>query len=281
MRNGKTNKSLKLAIAGALTLFMSNASATLISGVGAAAFASNASNCPSYCTSANGGEFTYSNDGGERTTNAYTTLNDYGYARAYSSFVDDSFLPILKVKANAGEGKKASATAWSVQNYTNTGFTTKTIDLDVNLHGSVASNAGSSSNNLEAKIAILSGTSLEWNPHFGTLVYEIAEFGGNSLIQDPLSLFISSGNNRNESATISFDIAAGESFFIVSEMNASSRNGYADAWNTLSMTFQNGSNLQAAIQTTSPTNPTSVPEPETLFLFALGLTGVALRSRKA
>lgn len=274
MKNKKTNKSLKLALAGALTLLMSNASATLISGVGAFASVGAFNYCPSYCT----GDYSGNSNGGEGITEAYAEVTDYGYGQAYSSFVDGSYLPLLRVETSAGLRKEAGATAFSVQNYTNTGLSTKTIDLNINLHGSVASNTGDADNRLSANIAILGGTALEWYPRFGTLLSEVAAHLPRI---DLANLSISDGLDVNEFTTISFDIAAGESFYIVSEIRATSKNGYADAWNTLSMSFQNGSNLQAAIQTTSPTNPTSVPEPETLFLFALGLTGVALRSRKA
>ncbi|MEJ6121342.1 hypothetical protein MT390_05585 [Vibrio sp. 2-Bac 85] len=264
-----TNKSFKFALAGALTLLVSSANASVIEGVGAYTSVGNSGYCPSYCS----GSFSSASDGGEGSTQAYSELNEYAYGQAYSSFVSESYMPLLRVETNAAFKKSSSAMAWSVQNFTNTGLETKTIDLDVNLHGSVGNNEeGYAYNYLSASIAIISGTSLQWYPSFGTLIYEIA-----SPIMSPTSIYISDGLDVNIPETISFDVAAGESFYIVSEMRAASQNGYADAWNTLSMSFKDGSDLQAAIQVA--TAPVSVPEPKTLFLLALCLLAILVKKR--
>lgn len=268
------NNSLKMAAIGACSLFASNSFAIAIEGVGTYAAVSNSSNCPSYCS---GGTYSYDRNGEEGQVESYANLSagGYGNGQAYSSFVSDSYMPLLRVETSAIAHSRTGATAFSVQNFTNTGAGTKTVDLNVNLHGSVSSNdSGYASNNLSAHIAIISGTSLEWYTDFGTLVYEI----GQPLL-NPISLFINDGFDVNVFDTLSFDINAGESFFIVSNMNASAQNGYANAWNTLSMNFTDSSNLQAALQVASTSTPVSVPEPKTVFLFALCLAGLLLRKR--
>ncbi len=258
----RTNKSIKLVLVGALSLLMANANAALIQGVGVYAGASTNSNCPSYCNGAS----TYASSGDEGVTEATAETNEYAHAKAYASFVPGSYLPLLRVETSAIEGRGAGATAYSVQNFTYIGTGTKSIELDVNLHGSVSSNSG---NSLSAGIAILSGTSLPWFPDYGSLVYE---FGYGLQMTSPEHLSIHTGDDVNTGTTITFDVNAGESFYIVSEMNANAKNGYADAWNTLSMNFRNGSNLQAALQVASPvTPPTGVPEPSSLAIFGLSL----------
>jgi len=280
MNNLKTKNSFKLILAGTLSLLLSNANAALIdiedniiSGVGAYAAASNSDNCPSFCI---GGSSQRDSSGGEGATEAEAVANSDANAHAYSGFVPGSFLPLLRVETSADLRKKGGASAFSIQNFTNIGTETKTIELDINLHGSVSDNAGGYSyNQLRADIAIIRGTSLEWYPNFSTLAYEF----GNP-IQSPTSLFINTGIDVNVLETITFNVDAGESFYIVSSMDATSNNGFSDAWNTLSMSFTDGSNLQAALQVATPQLPTGVPEPETILLFGLGLMGVFLRARK-
>lgn len=268
------NNSLKIAAISVCTLFASNTFAIAIEGVGTYAAVSNFSNCPSYCS---GGTHRYDTNGEEGQVESYVNLSadGYGNGQAYSSFVSESYMPLLRVETSAIARSRTAATAFSVQNFTNTGTGTKTVDLNVNLHGSVSSNDSSYGNNsLSAYVAIISGTSLEWYPDFGTLVYEVAQ-----PLFSPLSLFISDGFDVNIFDTISFDISAGESFFIVSNMNAYAQNGYADAWNTLSMNFTDSLNLQAALQVASTSTPVSVPEPKTAFLLALCMAGLLLRKR--
>ncbi|WP_299660507.1 hypothetical protein [uncultured Psychromonas sp.] len=266
-----TNKSFKFALAGALTLLVSSANASVIEGVGAFTAVGTAGHCPSFCTEL----FSYTSDGDEGSTQAYSELNEYAYGQAYSSFVSESYMPLLRVETNAAAYKNSLATAFSVQNFTNTGTETKTVNLDVNLHGSVSDNSSDNHNTdnyLSASIAILGGTSLDWYPNFATLVYEI----GQRLI-DPMGVYIGDGVDVNNSETVTFTVNAGESFYIVSEMRAKSQDGYADAWNTLSMSFKDGSDLQAAIQVA--TAPVSVPEPKTLFLLALCLLAILVKKR--
>ena len=279
MKNSNIKSTFKLILVGTLSLLFSNANAAIIdtqnitiSGVGTYTSASNFSYCPSYCQG-----FSYSSDGGEGSITSSTEHNSTAHAKAYSSFVPGSFLPLLRVEASSDKQKSGRATAFSIQNYTYTGTGTKSVDINVNLHGSVGDNPeGDANNSLSAHIAIISGTSIDWYTSFSTLVTEIA-----FPIQPPTSLFIDDGNDINVSDTISFEVNAGESFFIVSNMFAYTKNGFSNAWNTLSMDFKNGSNLQAALQVATPQPPTGVPEPETILLFGLGLMGVFLKTRKS
>jgi len=274
MNKSTITKSLPLTVAGIMLMLAGTANASFISGIGSHTDNTTASNCPSYCTSGGGGQFSRSVNGGENTSETYSEENSFGESRAYASFIEGSYLPLLRVETSAELRKGSFANAFAAQNYTYTGSGTKTIEIDINLHGSVENNTGGYvRNQLRADFAIVTGTDLEWYPDFATLIYELAV---DNVVYNN-SLFISSGIDVNVSDTFSFDISENESFYVISSMGAASKNGYADAWNTLSMTFDDNSNLQAAIQ---GSNVAAIPEPQTFALFSLAIALMGLRLRK-
>ena len=150
--------------------------AAIISGYGAYASTSTASNCPSYCTTAGGGDFQYDNAGVEFSTTASSAENTYATTRAYSSLSGSSYLPTLKVETVAGENRGGFATAFGSQGYTYTGAEAFNFTLNYNLHGSVGANPTGSinSNSLRGDVAVLIGSGLEWYPSYATLVFEVA-----------------------------------------------------------------------------------------------------------
>ena len=238
-----------------------------MTGYGAYAGTSTASNCPSYCTSSNGGEFAYDSAGGELIDSAYATEITYGNTQAYAALNGSSYLPTLKVQTSADYRKGSGAHAYAMQSYSYTGSDATTIDLDLNLHGSVGDNSGNqyASNTLRADIAVFIGDSLEWSTDLATLYYEIA-YG---MEKDMTSLFINDGNDVNEGGNLSFDLEPGQHFFIVASMEANSKNGFVDAWNTLSLNFEDDTGLVAA---SAGNVPVDVPEPASLGIFALALS---------
>ena len=244
------------------------ANAAIIDGYGVSAGASTASNCPSYCTSAGGGDFQNDNDGGEFSASAYAFENSYAEGEAYAALNGMTYLPTLKVQASSDAGRQGRSTAFGIQGFTYSGAAT-TINLDFNLHGSVGDNpSGYSYNVLEARVAVLKGSQLDYYADFGTLVYEVA-FDLDKLGIE--SVFINDGINIDAPGFISFDIADGEDFYVVAELSAVGQNGYADAWNTLTLEFDDATGLQAA---------SVVPVPAAVWLFGsglLGLVGVARR----
>ena len=257
------NKSL-LVTALLSASFSFNASAAITTGWGTYASTNTASNCPSYC--GGGGDFQYDSMGDEFITASSAEENAYANAKAYASLSGSSYLPTLKVEASAAQGKGGSASAFAVQGFSYTGAATSTITLNVNLHGSVGDAAsGYSNNTLRGDIAIFIGEGLEWYPHFSTLVYEVAysapvENAGTE------SLFITNGNDVNTAVSMSFDLNAGDSFYVVSLMAANSKNGFVDGWNTMTMDFNDASQLQAVSQ---------VPVPNAAWLFGSALVALA------
>lgn len=250
--------------------FSFNANAAITTGWGTYAGTSTASRCPSYC--GGGGDFQYDSMGGEFLAESSAEENSYANAKAYASLSGSSYLPTLKVATSAALGKGGGASAFATQGFTYTGTGNSTITLDINLHGSVGKNSqsGYNRNQLRGDVAVFIGEGLEWYPDFATLVYEVAYSAPVTRVGLE-SLFISSGNDINETASISFDLQAGDTFYVVSSMDANSKNGFVDGWNTMTMGFDDASQLQAVSQ---------VPVPAAAWLFGSALLGLASIGRK-
>lgn len=256
----------------AVAMASATTKAAIVTGFGTHASAGTASNCPSFCTSAGGGDFQSNSAGGEFSTFAFAEEMSYGLGRAQAAFSGASYLPELKVLASAEEGRRGEGTAFGVQGYTYTG-PAKNLTLNISLDGSITDNpSGYTNNTLGASIAVLKGSSLDWFPDFATLVFEVA--GETTTQAGVVQMFLSNpGLNQSTTDSISFDIDSGEEFYVVTEMTATGQNGIADAWSTLTVTFDDDSGLTPAI----------VPEPPAIACFTTAclLMLVYTRRRKA
>jgi len=271
----KATTALLLGLAASSPLTSQSA---IISGYGAYASTSTASNCSSGCSTANGGDFQYNRAGVEFGTIASSTETSYATANAYSSLTGSTYLPELRVETIADAGRGGVATAFGVQGYTYTGSDPFMFTLDYNLHGSVGANPTGSINNngLRADVAILIGNNLEWYPSFATLVYEVA-YNLDAVAVD--SVFLSDGIDANTGGSISFQLNSGDEFYVVGSVGARSVDGFADGWNTLSLNFQDDTGLAAV----SAVPVSAVPVPAAVWLLAsgmIGLTAVARRKTK-
>lgn len=245
--------------------------ASIVGGYGVQASSGTASNCPSYCSGDSQGE----TNGDEFITSATASDNSYGSASASAVYTGSStYLPTLKVSASSGLGKGASANAFGVQGYNYSG-SGSSITLDFNLHGSVGDNAsGYTSSYASASIAVIASSSLEWYPAFGTLVHEIATLTPGNEVVGNKSISINNGLDQNSSGSITFDVFDGMDFYVVASMNASAKNGFADASHTFTMEFENDSGLTASAQVSA------VPVPAAVWLFGSGLVGLVSMSRR-
>jgi hypothetical protein len=206
------------------------------------------------------GDFKFDEHGGELMALAAAMENTYGISQAYSDTTGSSYLPNLKVRASSNEGFSASAKAFAVQGFSFSD-SARDVQLNVNLHGSIINNpTGSSSNSLSASLAVLKGSELGWYPSFGTLVFEVAGATTQQLALG--SAFLNTpGLDQNNATSMTFHLNPGDNFYVVAQLNANSRNGEADGFNTLSLSFTNASGI------------TAVPEPSS---FALSLAVIAL-----
>ena len=74
--------------------------------------------------------------------------------------------------------------------------------------------------------------------------------------------------------SLSFDLSTGESIYLLAllESQAQREQSFADAFDTLSMEFEDGGGLLAQ---------STIPEPGTAGLVALGVLGLACRKRRS
>ncbi len=255
------------ALTGALlTLTSLTSQAGIISGWGANTWARTGDDCISRCELKE-----TDSDGGHLSTYSRAEENTYGETRALVDITGAGYLPTLKVYAKAStSGLRNAATAFAAQGFDYLGNTSTTISLDINLHGSVSGNA-----KLSSSVGVLIGDNWGYYDGFATGFGEAGLLSGMGNGGENY-LYILSGINVNEQGNISFNINPGESFYILSELRASAKNGIADAWNTLTMNFADASNLRAA---TAPKNGT-IPEPSVLLLMLLGLGFVYRKQTK-
>lgn len=187
-----------------------------------------------------------------------------GQTQAYADYSGDSFLPTLKAYAESTSDSQTWAHAAAVQGFNYTGTEASTFTLDINLHGSESGDGY-----IKSSIGIIIGSNPDifyWASSFGTAYYEPNDGNSQGGISD---LWVNNGTDVNTSESLSFEIAAGESFFVLSHLTAIAENGIADAMNTLTMSFDDSTGLQSVY---GITDSVSVPEPSTFMLFFIALT---------
>lgn len=246
---------------------------------------------------AGGGLWGGTTDGGIGFNNAYvsgteaTEGNPLGALQynfqAEASFNVGALTPVLKAEAYADDLSALSdpfisGEAYALQTYQNTSGSIQTYTLNLNLDGDVLDAPGSSYINAEVGIfsgidivsdySSCGGGSSEWMAGFSSYIC------GLQLATGFTPYIELTGGPESISDTVSFDIAAGQTFTIYAELEALTFGGYADAFSTLDMTFDDTSNLAAL----GPM--TAVPVPAAAWLFGSGLlclVGVTRRKKHA
>jgi hypothetical protein len=233
------------------------------SGYGVQVSSGTAGNCPSFCT---GNEFADQTNGGEGDQSASASQSTYGTTRGSAQFaVGQTYLPELRAYASAGLGKRASTTSFASQLFTFSGAEARAFDIQVDLTGSVFNNAsGYASNTILASMAVVRGSNLSWYPSFGTLIYEFVSEADRLAVKDA---FINIPGVNSARTNLVFDLTPGESFYVITALTASSANGFADAENTLKMSFDNAAGVVAI---------SAVPEAEGIWMAGAGLLALAL-----
>lgn len=244
---------------------------------------------------AEGGLFGANTDGGIGANYAYvegTDITDgslpaqYSYSyRAEATFNLGALTPVLRAEAYADDltpmsDPNISGEAYGLQTYRNNSLFTQTYTLDLSLDGEVLKAPGSSY--IDAEVNIFSGIDIvaSYSDCSGT---SVRLTGFNSYICGseiatgftPYVEFATTGSHSLND-TVTFDISAGGTFTIYAELTARTFGGYADAFSTLEMTFDDISNLEAL----GPME--AVPVPAAIWLFTsglIGLIGVARRKK--
>lgn len=204
------------------------------------------SECPSYCT---GTIYTDEVGGINQTTANLSYTNESGSTEALAEINGAGYTPVLKARSISVEGRGVNANAYGIQQYTYTGNTPTTLELDLNLHGVVIGNG-----RITGHVAVIKGEDIPWTGDMGTLVYELVQ-SEDVLAYD--SVYLTEGADENATTTLSIELEAGDTFFVRADLLTRGRQGgSADAFNTFTMEFSDDSQLVAA------SNPEPQPEPE-------------------
>jgi len=217
-------------------------------------------------------------EGNETTDGSLSGAYQFNY-RAEASFNVGALTPVLRAEAfsddlSALSDPFISAEAYGLQTYQNTSGTTQTYMLNLNLDGDVLQAPGSSY--IDAEVGIFAGIDIVSSFSLcgsGVSANYLAGFGswicGSQIDTGFLTSIEISGNGpQTVLDTVSFDIAAGDTFTIYAELLALTFGGYADAFSTLDMTFDDTTNLAAL----GPM--ATVPVPAAAWLFGSGLVGL-------
>ncbi len=193
----------------------------------------------------------------------YTYNEEDADKKALASLSGNDLLPTIKVMSQSTSSGYSRALA--VQKFTYSGNIASDFLLNFNLHGDVNSERSSS---LRADIGIILADQVEFYPTYG---FATNFFEGGGMMGDQLgyeALFLGNGINQNTSDSITFNIQPGESFYVYASTEAYVKNGFVNAWNTLTMNFTDSTGLKAG-SFIPPQN--AIPEPSiiTLMLAAL------------
>ncbi|MGB7325625.1 MAG: hypothetical protein WBD31_12195 [Rubripirellula sp.] len=254
----------------AATTVCHNASAAITTGYGVSAGVTTYSNCPSFCTGLSDGE----SSGGEFATFANVSNSTYGTAAA-RAFYDGSstYLPVLKAFASSVAGRGAGASAFGAQGFTYSGTEAKLLTIDFQLDASVTGNAAgdlSPDNRASASIGVLRGgnglfgSNIAFSSGFGTYYYE--NFG-ERLGERSVGVTVPNGSSAG---SLSFTVNPGDEFFVAASLNATTRAGTVDAFNTFTSSFTDATGITAI----------AVPEPTSAGVLAMASVVILLTKRR-
>jgi hypothetical protein len=198
--------------------------------------------------------------------------------------------PTLRTRALGKEAAGGGAgLAFAVEGYTNESGHAQSYNLDIALDAVLVDTTPYDLGTGVVAFALVvkaSADLLSFNDVLGVnLSFDhiselyLAHLPGSTEVVGASLLSLSPMTVSSDSETISFNLADGESVYFAATLTAfTSRDGSsADAFGTLTSTFQDPTGLAAA----STAGSTTVPEPTTVALMGLGLAGIGYRRKKA
>jgi hypothetical protein len=181
-----------------------------------------------------------------------------------------TFTPVLRAESVSTNAQNTDdftiSEAEAYQTFTSS--IAQTITLDLTLHGVVTQEGTLLSNSyVLADIRVIGGSGFGLSDTYCSGQYAFGVYLCGSTLGSS-NLYIPDGD-LTLLDSISFDVAAGEQFGIYGILRANSRDGSSDAFDTLQMSFEDDTYIEAA----------AVPEPSTAFLCGAGLIAVGLTAR--
>ena len=215
-------------------------------------------------------------DGGAGSSSA--SVNGPTYRSEASLNSTSTYLPTLKAESQSsgalGDDDFTQSTAQAYQSFTSS--ITQTIQLNISLDAMVTSlNTDLSNPFVLADIWVYGGSDFSVSGSFcspGKFTFDSVYLCGDRLGWS--NLFIDETTSQSMLDALIFDVAAGQNFGIYGILRANSRDGTADAFNTLSLNFEDDEFIRAVA------TPSLVPLPATAWLFATGMFGLIGFMRK-
>lgn len=219
-------------------------------------------------------------DGGAGSSFASVSFTTFDVESGFDP--TSTYLPILKARSTGVDASfdddRTNTSAEAYQVFTSS--TAQSITIDIQLDSTVTNGTGGTSGVL-SNIYVLGGPDFAVQDGFcrgGQFTFdgiylcgdEIATSSRNGM--DWSNLF-NGGSNPTLTDSLSFTVQAGESFGIFAELSAGSYKGTADAFNTLTMGFENDEFIDVA-------NIPGVPLPASAWLFISGILGILGFGRK-
>ena len=223
--------------------------------------------CPSFCGGP-GSVFDFTIDGGEFVGSATSQLNNAdGNGQARASLSGPDALPILGAEGFSGPDSRASSAAVGMTGYTYTGAQATAMSLNIILDGERGGTNVPGDAYVTSDVAVILGDVNDFVTHFATFIFEVVPGnpGLSILGTSSLSLDLNVGP-QTKTDSIDFTLDPGDEFFVWAGLNAGGiRNGFGDAFDTLSLSFSDPVGIVP-----------NVPVPAAVWLFGsvLALIGV-------
>jgi hypothetical protein len=224
-------------------------------------------------------------DGGQGSPTAHSSVSDYrGNATSTATLrFNSGITPMLSSKAYVTADDSlwgALGGAYAIEQYTYMGAQAKELTLNVNLSGKLNINPTvypsqygdiTSDTALMAGVYIFNQENFGYNYSLGTLLYEM-----HATTKGEVTWDLRSNGTYSETGQIVFTVKPSEIFYLLSRLDTPAQwyGSYSDAGSTLTMSFDDPSNLIAG------NSPNPVPIPAAVWLLGSGMVGLVGIRRK-
>jgi hypothetical protein len=212
-------------------------------------------------------------DGGPLAKSAASSISNFvGDGRAEATLPDGPSISIPELKAEAiSSGERVQSLATGIEGYTYTGAAPKSFSLSSTLTASVL-DPNNDRTGVEAQIYLFGEDDFFFTFSLATLVFE-----SGALVIDSVDLSIEqTESNAVRMGTLDFTLDPGESVYLWTQLSALGLDGgSADAFGTLTSTFEDSAGLVAASQ-----EMTVIPEPTAPLFLCGSVALIGLRRRR-